>query len=74
MRTGIKPTRFLELGYRHECPGLWRIVEMTDGKPMGPLYRTRLELLADLERFAREDYGCYDAKEANDCVNFTGRA
>lgn len=50
-------TRFRELGYEHITPGLWRIIALDDKKAVGPHYRTRIDLLADLVRYARE-YGC----------------
>jgi hypothetical protein len=55
----IHKTRFPELGYVHDGPALWRIVDLTDARPsrIGPLYPSRAELLADLQRYA-EQYGC----------------
>ena len=51
-------TRYKELCYHKDAPGLWRIY--ADGNVVGPQYRTKAELLADLERYALE-YGCDDA-------------
>jgi hypothetical protein len=51
-----RPTRFPELFYAPIRPNLWRILD-ADGAAIGPQYRTRFELLADLDRYAR-DYGC----------------
>ena len=54
------PTRYAELGYWNPSRGMWRIFA-TDGGPwratIGPIYHTKAELLADLDRYAR-DYGC----------------
>jgi hypothetical protein len=52
-----KPTRFDELGYMNIDENLWRIVSMEDGAVIGPQYKTKTELLCDLERYATE-YGC----------------
>ena len=52
-----RPTRYPELGYRQDAPGLWRIVATDGNASVGPQYRSKTELLADLERFATE-YGC----------------
>ncbi len=56
-------TRFPELGYRMDAPGLWRIYDIidlkADGSPaaIGPQYANKLELLADLDRYATS-FGC----------------
>lgn len=50
-------TRFAELNYRNVDRGLWRIVDVSTGSDIGPHYRTREELLSDLERFA-DLFGC----------------
>ena len=52
----VSPTRYPELGYCKCAPGLWRIVDCTDDKGacIGPHYRTKGELLADLARYAAE--------------------
>ena len=50
-------TRFLELNYVKIKDGLWRIVDASTGAPVGPHYRTKMELLADLDRFASV-FGC----------------
>jgi len=54
---GICPTRFPELGYRQDDRNCWRIYDLSDRKPVGAPYRTKAELLADLERYA-EQFGC----------------
>lgn len=53
---GVRPTRFPELGYVKDAPDLWRIVTTEDGARIGPHYRTKAELLADIDRYAT-DYG-----------------
>ncbi len=60
----IHPTRFPELSYVNDAPGLWRIVDALNGlnasgylSRIGPHYRTKGELLADLARYASV-YGC----------------
>jgi len=58
-----RDTRFENLGYRCDGPKLWRIVDKQGGlvggfhSAIGPQYKSKGELLADLERFAREVYG-----------------
>lgn len=46
----MTPTRFDWLGYRKEG-NLWRLVDRNTNATIGPLYRTKAELLADLEHF-----------------------
>lgn len=53
----VCPTRYPELGYANDGPSLWRIVTTEDCKRVGPQYQTKAELLADLNRYAK-DYGC----------------
>ena len=54
----ITPTRFATLGFANTCPQgkpLWRFVDLSEpGQQavVGPQYRTRAELLADLEDYA----------------------
>jgi hypothetical protein len=55
-----RATRYAELGYRKVLPTLWRIVDMATGAEIGPHYRTKAELLADLARYAK-DFGCQEA-------------
>lgn len=58
-------TRFAELGFINQEPGLWRFVDKQNPistspygfATIGPQYATKAELLADLSRFATE-YGC----------------
>lgn len=55
----IRPTRYPELGYRQDGPGLWRIYAVAHGSQpaaVGPHYRSKAELLGDLVRYATE-YG-----------------
>lgn len=49
-------TRFPELNYQRQWDR-WRIVTAEDGAAVGPQYRSKAELLADLERYAGV-YGC----------------
>ena len=58
--SGIRPTRYDALGYRCDGRGLWRIYDIMDtdsAGAVGPFYRTKAELLADLDRYATE-FGC----------------
>lgn len=50
-------TRYAELCYEQQAKNLWRIVASEDGSSIGPHYRTKAELLGDLDRYAAE-YGC----------------
>lgn len=68
MSDTIRPTRFAELGYRQDAPGLWRIYDITDASrpaAVGPQYRSKAELLADLERYAAL-FGCGAAQPKTD--------
>ena len=56
----VRPTRFHELGYVRLSASLWRIVTTEDLVTVGPLYRTRTELLSNLECYA-SFYGCETA-------------
>ena len=61
MRTSIPPTyrttRYPELLYARFTTTLWRFLDASDKKPVGPHYRTKRALLADMERFAAQ-WGC----------------
>lgn len=65
VQSSIRPTRFKALGYRQDAPDCWRIIDRssTPGAAVGPQYASRGELLADLERFARQ-VGCAEAEPA----------
>lgn len=52
-----RPTRYKDLGFRQDAPSLWRIIAMDTLCAVGPHYKTKAELLADLDRYAAE-YGC----------------
>jgi hypothetical protein len=55
----IRQTRYDQLGYVKHAANLWRfVVEDEDGRTAvtGPQYKSKGELLADLERFAA-NYG-----------------
>ncbi len=51
-------TRYAELAYEQQDAGLWRIIDIV-GTAIGPQYKSRAELLADLDRFAQE-FGATD--------------
>ena len=59
----VVPTRYRELAYQHRGDH-WRLLDVGGAAPgvepagIGPQYPTRGELLADLDRYAREVYGC----------------
>ena len=58
-RETLRPTRYAELFYRQDAPTLWRIYVKEAGDiayAVGPHYRTKAELLADLQQYA-ELYG-----------------
>lgn len=57
LKNGLSPTRFKELAFEKKGPSLWRVVCTETGKAVGPQYRTKTELLSDLERYARENWG-----------------
>lgn len=61
-REETAPGNYTGLSYVQRGPGLWRIVVWETGcnpADVGPHYRTKAELLADAERYARE-YGFRD--------------
>jgi len=53
MKQQIHSTRYPELGYANHAPSLWRIIDMETGAVIGPHYKSKAELLADLDRYAR---------------------
>ena len=53
----VRETRYPELGFRQDAPGLWRVVDVSTGSSVGPQYSTRSELLADLARYAADGWG-----------------
>lgn len=59
----ILTTRFPELGYTFTSDKCWRFVDIDNSynigrtSCIGPCYRSKTELLADLERYARQ-FGC----------------
>ena len=60
-------TRFKHLYFEQVEPGLWRVFDLCDAKSdgtgqhvVGPFYRSKDELLADLHRYGTE-YGAEDA-------------
>lgn len=56
---GVRDTRYKLLGYQytgHPAYGCWRVIDKQTGKAVGPQYKYKCELLADLDRVA-EVYG-----------------
>lgn len=58
----IHRTRIQGLGYCQVEPNLWRVADIHDGitytpRCVGPHYRTKTELLADFDRYARDAWG-----------------
>ena len=51
-----RPTRYPELAYEKHGT-IWRIIATDTNQAIGPFYKTKAELLADLTRYASE-YGC----------------
>jgi hypothetical protein len=52
-----RATRYPELGYAQHDAGLWRAIDMKTLEPVGPQYKTKAELMGDLDRYA-QDFGC----------------
>jgi hypothetical protein len=53
----VHKTRYAELGYSCIVRNLWRIIDQSTGRAVGPQYKSRGELLADLARYAAV-FGC----------------
>jgi hypothetical protein len=53
----IYETRFPELSYMKHAANLWRVIDTGTGCAVGQQYRTRIELLSDLNRYASEYLG-----------------
>ncbi len=55
----LRPTQYDGLCYTMQDRSLWRFVWTGDGGQVtvGPQYRTKAELLADLTRYATEVWG-----------------
>ena len=53
-----RQTRFAGLFYGQTAPSCWRVIDAHETRraAVGPVYRTREELLADLGRYARETW------------------
>lgn len=47
----IHPTKYAEIGYACTAPSLWRFIDVETGKEVGPQYRSRHELLADVDSY-----------------------
>jgi len=50
-------TRYRELEFAKIEPGCWQFIDAETKSQIGPHYASKAELLADLERYARE-FGC----------------
>ena len=57
-------TRFENFAILHVAPSLWRFVHRDDASEkfemkntVGPCYKTKMEALADLQRYAVNDWG-----------------
>ena len=46
-------TRYAQLCYEEQDTNLWRIIDTDTRAAVGPHYKSRAELFADLDRFAR---------------------
>lgn len=57
MTTDWRPTRYAEFGYRQDADRIWRVIDAETGAAIGPYYRTKVELLVDLDGFARGRLG-----------------
>lgn len=55
-------TRYKELSFHEWGRGNWRLVTTDDHATVGPHYKSKAELLADLDRYAAE-YGCEGATD-----------
>lgn len=54
----VRPTQFQNLGYAQIDKSLWRIVDLSDSPAcVGPYYKTKIELLCDLNRYATQVFG-----------------
>ena len=53
-----RQTRFPGLMYGQVAPSCWRVIDAHETRraAVGPMYRTREELLSDLDRYARETW------------------
>ncbi len=49
-------TRYAQLGYEKQGK-IWRVIDAATGSAVGPQYRTKAELLADLPRYAKDAWG-----------------
>ncbi len=47
----VRPTRFIGLGYTKTFD-VWRFIDTETGAAIGPIYRTKAELMGDLTVFA----------------------
>ena len=52
-----RPTRYKQLGYFNWGPRHWQFMALDGFAPVGKIYPTKAELLADIDRYAKF-YGC----------------
>jgi len=57
MNLTIHKTRFAELGFTRLEKSCWRFIDTTTGANVGPFYRSKAELIADMARYAAS-FGC----------------
>jgi hypothetical protein len=57
-RTNMTKTRNKHLDLGKIAPNMWSFFDVSTGCQVGPIYHTKIEALADLERYAR-DAGWY---------------
>lgn len=64
MNRTIHRTRYAGIGFVNVAPGLWRFADIHEGikadeppRTVGPEYPSKMELLADLDRYARDSWG-----------------
>lgn len=56
MPSTVRRTRYPELGYEKQGHDVWRFIDLQTFRAIGPFYRTRAELLADLSNFHRDRF------------------
>ena len=49
----VHETSYYNLGYGYLGENRWQFIELSTEKLIGPFYRTRSDLVADISRFAR---------------------
>ena len=53
----VHSTRFNAIGYAKIRPGYWSFIAQDDKVQVGPQYRSKAEMLADLTRYAADSWG-----------------